>query len=277
MIIHMRSLTHLQQRVLILITLALSLSPTPAQAFFKFFQKKKAVIQAARPNPEIMISEQYSNSQDANSPVVLDLRIAIRIPPDQAFITITTLYDEVTENPIELITWVRESGKNKTINRIKPFKIDQVLNQNMESIAIEYNPTLAYDRIYDNKHIINKTFYFNQLEVFDPKIKADAQYLEIFMPGAQGTKTKSIRIDDRLYAPIAPIVPIPQATAPVPQSNHNFYNPAQNPDVGRSTTPTDADINKQQQEFQQLKQQMELDPFDDPYSEGGDFEDDEEF
>ncbi len=273
----------------ILLVLILILTTTPVKAF-KFFPHKSKTTQLPIINENILIEGKFTNTQTSaaipNPP--LDLRIAINIPHDQKYLTITTLYDEINDNPIEQITWVVDNGKKKPATRVKPFKIDQIINQNIESLAMEYNPTLAYDRIHHNKHIINKTFYFDQAAILGDRIKTPTQFLEIYIPESKGIKTKGIRIDQLLYQVPAKQVEAqthsPRAANPAIFNKQINSNPNQtqkaevedNADLeyakqqlnnfNASTTVNPNTINtsdQEQKQLQQMQQQMQLDSLDD--------------
>ena len=263
----------------------------PVQAFKLFPHKTK---QAPILNENILIEGKFTNSQatESISPPQLDLRIAIHIPRDQKYLTITTLYDEINENPIEQISWVIDNGKKKPATRIKPFKIEQIINQNMESLVMEYNPTLAYDRIHHNKHIINRTFYFDQAAIFGNTSKTPTQFLELYIPEAKGIKTKSIRIDQKLYQAPPELPknnklfhkpnflnferkkePVPNNAASIPPTPTFNNNTNQIPLAPRAETqsPTDVDNDQEQQQLQQMQQEMQLDSLDEEdYGEEGD-------
>ena len=280
----------------VLLILILMLVTMPAQAFRLFRHKDQTPSQTII-NEEILIEGKFANSSNSkiNPTTVLDLRIAIHIPRDEQPLTITTLYDEINENPIEQITWVVDQGKKQKPIKIKAFKIDQIINQKIESIAMEYNPTLAYDRINDNKHIINKTFYYDKATIFKNTSNKPKLFLELYIPATKGLKTKSIRIDEQVYtstldsnlAPnkatinrprIAPnTVPqtIPQSTEVDPDleyakqqlNNFNTNNQGTN-----NSSPND----QQLQQLQQLQQQMQVDSIDNEYGDFGEEEEDEE-
>lgn len=288
----------------------LLLTILPAQAFRLFHRPNKAPQQIGL-NEEILIEGKFGNptTSKLNPIMALDLRLAIHIPRDQEYLTITTLYDEINENPIEQITWVVDQGKKQKPIKIKAVKIDQVINQKIESIALEYNPTLAYDRINDNKHIINKTFYYQQAAIFGDISKKPNLSLELYIPGSQGLKTKSIRIDEQIYTSIPKAVE-PKLTPTETINNRPRVNPnaaARNaiPQTAPQGMEIDPDLeyarqqlndfnsnsqsannqgtnnqnssypnpNEQQlQQLQQLQQQMQIDSIDDEY---GDFGEDE--
>ena len=197
---------------LTLVLISLFLYPNCAQAFF---WNKKTKDQAAAIkvliNEEILINGKFKGSNGGDSVLsqILELRLAIHIPRDQESLTITTLYDEASENPIETITWLREGDKGKTY-RAKPYKTESIINKRLEEMSISYNPSLAYDRISENKHVINKIFHFKQSEAIGERDREIAHFLDLDMPGNNGPRSKRIRIDNKLYYREAPIAIIPE-------------------------------------------------------------------
>ncbi|MBT6843937.1 MAG: hypothetical protein HOA17_09140 [Candidatus Melainabacteria bacterium] len=198
--------------LLTIVLISQILCPISAQAFFWNRKKKnqpapvKVLI-----NEEVLINGKFKGSHGGDSVLsqILELRLAIHIPRDNDSLTITTLYDEASENPIETITWLREGKKGKSY-RAKPYKTESLINKRLEEMAISYNPSLAYDRISENKHVINKVFHFKQSEAIGERDKEIAHFLDLDMPGNKGPRSKRIRIDNKLYYREAPIATIPE-------------------------------------------------------------------
>lgn len=281
-----------------LVLLILLLEPNSAQAFFG---KKKAKKEAPKAlvNEEVLIHGKYRDNQDETVlSKILELRLAIHIPRDQDSLTITTLYDEASENPIEKITWLREGEKGEAITAY-PFKTESIINKKLEEMSISYNPSLAYDRISENKHVINKIFYFKQAEAIGDRAKPIAHFLDLHMPGDHGPSQKRIRIDDKLYYQEPQVAFIPQA--PKKKEKSKAEKAAELRQV-KLMQEKQAQLEAQQQQeminvqsalkelngtsnqyevpnmdpeqFKQIQQQQQLDIFANPDEGGGDFEED---
>lgn len=189
------------RKIALILLVILLFEPNSAQAFLWFGKKSKT-----QDKPKVLINEEVlihgkfkgQGSPDQVLSQILELRLAIHIPRDSDELTITTLYDEASENPIEQITWVRE-GKNRGIVKTHPYKIEEIVNHKLEELSINYNPSLAYDRITEGKHVINKSFIFKQSDAIGDREKPIAHFLELQIPAKSGAKIKRIRIDNKLY------------------------------------------------------------------------------
>ena len=87
---------------------------------------------------------------------------------------------------------------------IQAYKTDEMVNKIAEAYTMESNPSQAYDRVTEDKHIINKNFYFKKDEVLGENEKQIAQFLELSFSGAL---KKKLRIDEKLYEEPSQIVP----------------------------------------------------------------------
>lgn len=103
---------------------------------------------------------------------VYNLKLELFIPhPENGDIVVSTFYDEASERSIEDIAWINLSNKNLE-KRIEKFSIRQEINKVYEQLAIDHNPGLAYDRLTQEKHIINKLFYFHKNDIIAKKINS---------------------------------------------------------------------------------------------------------
>jgi hypothetical protein len=108
----------------------------------------------------------------------------------------------------------------------------EVLKQ-MEQMALAYDPTSAYDRIVEDKHVINKSFFFNKAEIFTNLEKEFAHFLEIEFAG---NIKKQLRIDSQIYLKPEPLVS--PATATKSKQKAPVINPNLNPNFGDIKPPS---------------------------------------
>lgn len=103
---------------------------------------------------------------------VYNLKLELFIPhPENGDIVVSTFYDEASERSIEDIAWINVSNKNIE-KRIEKFSTRKEVNKVYEQLAIDHNPGLAYDRLTQEKHIINKLFYFHKNDIIGKKINS---------------------------------------------------------------------------------------------------------
>ena len=187
------------RKIALILLILLVFEPNTSQAFF-WRKKQKKDQPKVLINEEVLIHGKFKGQGSADPVLskILELRLAIHIPRNSDVLTITTLYDEASENPIEEIAWVREA-KNRKVIKTHPFKTEEIINKRLEELSINYNPSLAYDRITEGKHVINKSFLFRQSDAIGDRKKEVAHFLELDIPSKHGIRTKRIRIDNKLY------------------------------------------------------------------------------
>lgn len=175
----------------------------PCSAFWIFSKKKQKKDPALKflINEEFIIKRNLVNEKDENYEVAL----AIYIPREKDFVTIFNTKDESNNKAIENINWIAESSKKKAKPVFeKPFQIKKEVNQNAENLAMNFDPTKAYDMVTEKKHIYNQLFFYKQSNIFLEEKKPRAHFLEIsFSDGEIG----KIRIDDNLYNRPLDLVP----------------------------------------------------------------------
>lgn len=161
------------------------------------FIKKKAVKELPL-NQNIIVGGKFQ-AKDHKNNEIYELRLAIQDHPEYNVFTIVSLYDESTLNPIEDIVWINQEDSKKPEHRIKAIKVESKINQDLEATAVETNPTLAYDRVHANQHVVSKIFFYNRDEILPVKNKAFLHKLELYMPHASGNPYKNIPIDKFFY------------------------------------------------------------------------------
>ncbi len=113
---------------------------------------------------------------------VYNLKLELFIPhPENGDIVVSTFYDEASERSIEDIAWILVSKKGVE-RKVEKFSMRQEINKVYEQLAIDHNPGLAYDRLTQEKHIINKLFYFHKNDIIGKKINSKnigTNFLEI--------------------------------------------------------------------------------------------------
>lgn len=187
-------------KLVVLFTLLVS-ALMPVGAFFPFFKKKKQqVIEPLHINEEFLV--QKNTEVDG---VLYPIRFAVYIPRNNEFIKLSALYDELSQEPITNVTWITEAKnkKSKAPVVIKAIKTETQILEKMEQLALAYDPSSAYDRITEDKHVINKSFFFNRAEVFGEINRPIAHFVELEIGG--NTK-QQFRIDDEIYLKPAPII-----------------------------------------------------------------------
>jgi len=208
-------------RLLILILISQIALTAPSQGFLWFGKKKPVIEKEILLNEEVLINNKYK-SKDG----IFEIKLAIHIPPNGDEVKIISFDDELNELQIDQVNWLVEKSPNKKITHrlfkpdlIKPYETKVDVNEVYENYAVDFNPDKAYDRIAEDKHIINKSFSFHKSEIFQENKEKIAHFLEITF--SNGMK-KSIRIEEKIYQE-----PINVMTGVFPKqgedSEHNPY------------------------------------------------------
>lgn len=208
-------------RFLSLILLTILVSNLGAEAFLWFGKKDKENKKEILLNEEVLIDSKYQ-SYDG----IFKIKLAIHIAPNSSEIKIISFDDELNEFQIDKVNWIVEQRPDeaKLHKLFKPRKIEPIqtsieVNELYESYSVDFDPNKAYDRISDNKHILNKYFIFKKDKVFKENKEKIAHFLEITF--SNGMK-KLIRIEEKIYQE-----PIDVTTGIFPkdrtQEEHNPY------------------------------------------------------
>lgn len=176
--------------LLIIINLFL---PLEVAAFWKKKAPKELIL-----NQNIIVGGKFQAKNRSNNEIY-ELRLAIQDHPVQKLITVVSLYDETTINPIEDIVWINQENIKKSENRIKAIKVESMVNRDLEAAAAETNPTLAYDRMHSNQHVISKVFFYDRDAILPIKNKMFVHKLELYMPNSRSNQYKIIQVDKFLY------------------------------------------------------------------------------
>lgn len=186
-------------RLLLLILVSQIAFSSPSQAFLWFGKKdqnesKKEVLL----NEEVVINNKYKSNDG-----IFEIKLAIHIPPQGEDLRIISFDDELNKLQIENVNWLVERSPNKKITHrlfkpslIKPYEIKTEVNKVYENYAVDFNPDKAYDRIAEDKHMVNKSFIFKKADIFRENKEKIAHFLEITF--SNGMK-KSIRIEEKIY------------------------------------------------------------------------------
>ena len=170
-------------------------------AFKWFWQKDK---KASESQEEVLLNEEVViNSKYRSVDGIFDVKLIIHIPHNSEEVKVISFDDELNEVQIDQINWLVEQNPNKKIIHklfqpviIKAYKTETNVNEAYESHAVDFNPDKAYDRIADDKHLVNKSFSFEKKKIFKNNKERIAHFLELTF--SNGLK-KSIRIEEKIY------------------------------------------------------------------------------
>lgn len=102
------------------------------------------------------------------------LRADIIIPAIGDEFQLMVHYDELTDMPVKDIVWIH-GKKPKPITALRS---ESATNIQLEKMVNRSNPSIAYDRMQSNKHVITKTYHFSKSKVF-PSKKPEPQSIKI--------------------------------------------------------------------------------------------------
>lgn len=188
-------------RFLLVILVSQIAFSAPSQAFLWFGKKNKEATESSKEvllNEEVIINNKYKSADG-----IFEIKLAIHIPPNGEDIRIISFDDELNKLQIENVNWIVERSPDKKVTHrlfkpslIRPYETKTEVNEVYENYAVDFNPDKAYDRIAEDKHMINKSFIFKKSDVFKENKEKIAHFLEITF--SNGMK-KSIRIEEKIY------------------------------------------------------------------------------
>lgn len=180
--------------VLTIFLISIFITQNANAAFLDFFKKKP------KPDKKFFIQNQVSINKkfESQNGTRYDLRLNIDIPYDaNGAITVAAFYDEASEQAIEDIAWIIVHKTKET--KIPRSVVKQEINKVYEQLAINQDPSLSYDRITEEKHIINKYFLFPRKSIIPEVISLKTireNYLEITFADSS---IKRIAINKYIY------------------------------------------------------------------------------
>ena len=242
------------------LSLCLLIFVAPANAFKKKSGKNKA---------QVFLKDSFLLEKN----IVLDgelyaLRIGYALVPNSDEMIISTVYDELLQKPINNILWQTTEIKASKIppKSYTPHKIEQVILKQMEEMAQTLDPNLAYDRFINDKHLIQKKFFFKKSEIFDMSkpLQEKKQILEINFLAKNANLKFPLDISELIYFKQSPAPKTPSPQKPkASKAQASQFNPnGGNAKVPRYLFPqsksVDSNTAPRQPSQEELSQELEL-------------------
>ncbi len=173
-----------------------------AHAFFK--SRKQAPI----PPKQIRDTVSIDPVRDYYSNKVSNLKLAIFIPPHLDQVAVQVLYDEAEED-VQAIKW--QISKDNITREISSIKSESNIETHLEELMFKLNPSLAYDRVSNGKHIRRTNYFFTKSEIFPVEIPSttkrkksktpsEPQYLlNILINTPEGQRVITLDLSSKLF------------------------------------------------------------------------------
>jgi hypothetical protein len=205
-------------RLAVLIILLLTLSG-PVFALSVFKKKEKKI----EPKP-VYVNSEFKLQSMIDTPWGRSLlELAVYIPYGESFVAIMLQQDELLGPIVADISWLNANAK------ILPYKVESFQDERLNTLAVDFDPANAYDRIHDDKHFVRKIYYFDRSQILVDTYNKSTHIINLILQKDQQQLSIDLRAEAELYREPNFVIPqIPQnyqATqdnpAIIPQNSQN--------------------------------------------------------